>query len=380
MHRGDVDERVSNQAGRADQGTGHRRTGAADAPERGSYPSHTPFEQPWWLEAVAPGRWGHVLVERGGEVVARLPYVRKQKFGLTVLTQAPLTRFVGPWLRPSEGKYEKRLGVERELMGELIDRLPPHDVYRGNFAPAITNWLPFHWAGFDATVRYTYRIDDLRDPDRLWAELGGNVRSRVKRAAKGVEIRTDLESEAVLEEVLRINRRLFERQGLGVSFGDDLARRLDAACRARGAREVVTATDSQGRLQAALYLVRDATTTYLLYGGTDPEFRSTGVNSLVVWEAIRLASQTSQHFDFLGSMIEPVERVNRSFGARQVPYFFVTRARPRARAVFAARRGVRVARREVRRGAERLQRRLHGTQPPPADGAAKGGGAAKGSA
>ncbi|MGD9531183.1 GNAT family N-acetyltransferase [Pseudonocardia sp.] len=375
MRNGGVDERVAATGG-ADRGAGDEADRDADTDtERpvdrgGRCPSHTPFEQPWWLEAVAPGRWGATVVERQGEVVARLPYVRKQKLGLTVLTQAPLTRFVGPWLRPSEGKYEKRLGVERELMGELIDGLPPHDVYRGNFAPAVTNWLPFYWAGFESTVRYTYRIDDLSDPDRLWSELGGNVRSRVKRAAKGVEVRTDLESELVLEEVLRINHRLFERQGLGVSFGDDLARRLDAACRARGAREIVTASDAKGRVQSALYLVRDATTTYLLYGGTDPEFRSSGVNSLVVWEAIRLASQTSQHFDFLGSMIEPVERVNRSFGARQVPYFFVTRARPRARAVFAARRGVRRARREVRRGAARLVGRLPGGVPPRPSGCA----------
>jgi hypothetical protein len=77
---------------------------------------HTPFEQRWWMEAVAPGRWGEAVVEWQGEIVARLPYLRKQKLGLTVLTQPALTRFVGPWLRPSLGKYEKQLGTERELM------------------------------------------------------------------------------------------------------------------------------------------------------------------------------------------------------------------------------------------------------------------------
>lgn len=311
--------------------------------------AHTPFEERWWLEAVAPGQWGEATVERGGELVARLPYARKRAFGITVLTQPPLTRFVGPWLRPSSGKYEKQLGVERELMGELIEQLPPHDVYRGNFAPAVTNWLPFHWAGFDATVRYTYRLDDLSDPDRLWADVGGNVRSRVKKAAKEVEIRTDVP----LEDVLLINRRLFERQGLAAPFADGLARRLDEACRERGAREVVAGVDAEGRVRSALYLVRDATTTYLLYGGTDPDFRSSGVNSLVVWEAIRRASEHTRRFDFLGSMIESVERVNRSFGARQVPYFFVTRSRPRARALFAARDG---AARAVRRLSARAAR------------------------
>ena len=210
--------------------------------------THTPFEERWWLEAVAPGLWGEAVVERQGEVVARLPYVRRRRLGVTVLTQAPLTRFGGPWLRPSGGKYEKRLGVERELMGELIDALPPHDVYRGNFAPAVTNWLPFHWAGFEATVRYTYRLDDLSEPDRLWAELGGNVRSRVRKATDEVEIRTDVP----LDDVLRINRRIFERQGLPAPFDDALARRLDAACRERDAREIVAAVDGDGRVPRPL--------------------------------------------------------------------------------------------------------------------------------
>ena len=106
--------------------------------------AHSPFEQRWWLDAVAPGEWGEVVVERQGDVVARLPYLRKRKLGLTVLTQPPLTRFVGPWLRPSTGKYATQLGAECELMGELIEKLPPHDAYRGSFAPAVTNWLPFY--------------------------------------------------------------------------------------------------------------------------------------------------------------------------------------------------------------------------------------------
>ena len=308
--------------------------------------AHTPFEQPWWLNAVAPGSWGEAVVERQGEVVARLPYARKTKLGLTVLTQPPLTRFVGPWLRPSTGKYATQLGVESELMTELIEKLPPHDVYRGSFAPSVTNWLPFYWAGFDATLRYTYRLDDLSDPDRLWADVGGNVRSRVKRARKDVEIRTDV----CLSDILRINRQLFERQGLAPPFDDEMAHRLDEACVKRNARQIVAAVGPDGRVHAALYLVRDATTTYLLYGGTDAEFRSSGVNTLVVWEAIRRAAEESQHFDFLGSMIESVERVNRSFGAQQRPYLFVSRSRPYARAVLATRETALKAKRRLRRG------------------------------
>jgi hypothetical protein len=129
-----------------------------------------------------------------------------------------------------------------------------------------------------------------------------------------------------------------------------MAHRLDEACVKRNARQIVAAVGPDDRVHAALYLVRDATTTYLLYGGTDAEFRSSGVNTLVVWEAIRRAAEESQHFDFLGSMIESVERVNRSFGAQQRPYLFVSRSRPYARAVLATRETALKAKRRLRRG------------------------------
>ena len=54
------------------------------------------FQQPWWLEVVAPGQWGEVVVKRGEEVAARMPNVNKKKYRLTALTMPPLTQTKGP--------------------------------------------------------------------------------------------------------------------------------------------------------------------------------------------------------------------------------------------------------------------------------------------
>src|SRR6185436_4750407 len=43
------------------------------------------FQQPWWLDAVAPGRWGESTVERGGRIVARLPFVVRGRGRLRML-------------------------------------------------------------------------------------------------------------------------------------------------------------------------------------------------------------------------------------------------------------------------------------------------------
>jgi len=298
--------------------------------------THTPFGQPWWLDAVAPGSWGEVVVERKGEVAARLPYVVKERFGLRVLTQAPLTRFLGPWTRPADGKYGHRIGVEKQLMSELIEGLPPHDAFHANFAPAISNWLAFHWAGFDATLHYTYRLDDLADLDAVRAGFEPNVRNQIRKAQRELKVRTDLE----LDPLLQITAKTFGRQGLPVPFDDALAVRLDRACRQRGVGTIIGAVDAQERVHAACFVVHDHGTSYLLYGGGDPELRSSQAGTLIIWEAIRLAAEAGRQFDFLGSMSESFERRNRSFGARQAPYLYVSRERPHARLLLAARSAV----------------------------------------
>jgi hypothetical protein len=43
-----------------------------------------------------------------------------------------------------------------------------------------------------------------------------------------------------------------------------------------------------------------------------------------MWEAIKFASTVTESFDFEGSMIEPVERFFRAFGARQTSYHTVS--------------------------------------------------------
>ena len=83
------------------------------------------FEQPWWLEAVAPGRWRAAEVRPGDEVVARLPYVVRNRLGLTMIVQPPYTPSLGPWLRPSAGRNVARHGTEMRLLGQLTRAFRP---------------------------------------------------------------------------------------------------------------------------------------------------------------------------------------------------------------------------------------------------------------
>ena len=55
------------------------------------------FEQPWWLDAVAPGQWDEALVtDANGSVMARMPYVKTGNR----ITMPPLTQNLGIWMAP----------------------------------------------------------------------------------------------------------------------------------------------------------------------------------------------------------------------------------------------------------------------------------------
>ena len=291
------------------------------------------FEQPWWLDVVAPGRWSAAEVRRDDKVVARLPYAQRRRLGLTTIGQPPFTQTLGPWLAPRACKYAKQLETEKKLIGELIEMLPPFDFFRQSFSPMLTNWLPFYWAGFQATVRYTYRIEDLSDLDHVRSEFQEHVRRGIRKAESALEVDDDYP----LEDLLRLNELTYARQGVRSPDSPELVRRLDAACAQRGARRILGAVDARGRVHAALYVVWDERTLYALINARDPEFQSLGSNTLLYWEAIKLASEVSRVFDFEGSMIEPVEHYFRGFGGRQTPYFSISRAGLKAKPVLAAR-------------------------------------------
>jgi len=291
------------------------------------------FEQPWWLDAVAPGAWTAATVQRDGQVVARLPFVRSHRFGLDLITQPGLTQTLGPWLAPSAGRYANRLDSEKKLLTALIEELPRFDHFRMNFSPSLTNWLPFYWAGFQASVRYTYRIDDLSDLDRVRGGFQEHVRRGIRKAEASLAVDPDFP----LEKLIELDARTYARQGHRPPQSADFISRLDAACSARGARRILGAVDSRGAAHAALFVVWDEHALYAILNARDPAREAFGANTLLYWEAIRLAAEVSAAFDFEGSMIQPIEHFFRGFGGRQTPYLSVWKTSPKAQLALAAR-------------------------------------------
>jgi hypothetical protein len=282
------------------------------------------FSQAWWLDALAgESQWDVALVHKGNQIVATMPYVVRYRMGRLILGQPPLTQNLGPWLRETGGKQANRLSRQKDLMQKLIESLPHYSHFNMNWHHSQTNWLPFYWAGFTQSTRYTYRLPDLSDQKVIWDGLRENIRRDIRKAENrfGVRVRTDLS----IIDFMHLQAQTFARQGMEMPDSPTVIQRLDNACQKRVRRQIFIAEDAEGKHHAGVYIVWDSTSAYYLMGGGDPSLRNSGAMSLCMWEAIKFASTVTNSFDFEGSMIEPIERFFRAFGAEQTPYFSISK-------------------------------------------------------
>ncbi|MBK1726378.1 methicillin resistance protein [Halorhodospira neutriphila] len=281
------------------------------------------FSQAWWLDAVAGPAWDAVIAYEKGKIVGTLPFIARRRWGFTILTQPKLTQSLGPWVKPTNKSYPKALAHEKDVLGALAEGLPRYHYYAQNWHCDRQNWLPFYWRGFEQTTRYTYRLHGIGNEQALWEKLQQNIRGDIRKARERYQIA--VRTTCDVDELLELNRMTFERQGRSLPYSRDLVARIDDAAAVRAARDCLIAVDPEEKSHAGAYIVRHGNTAYYLMGGGDPELRSSGATSLVLWEAIRNQPEEVEVFDFEGSMIEPIERYFRAFGAQQVPYFRVSR-------------------------------------------------------
>ncbi|MDO7853007.1 GNAT family N-acetyltransferase [Hymenobacter convexus] len=277
------------------------------------------FAQPWYLDACAEGgAWDVALAEENGHVVAALPYFFKQKGPFRYATMPPFVKWLGPYLLP---EFRGVLKKEHLLLEELIKQLPALAAFKQNFYPSTTNWLPFYWEKYRQTTYYTYRLNGLHNLAQIEAGINRNIRRNLHKAREQVQVVHSLGPERFYE----LNKMSFDRQGLPMPYSWAQFQRHDAALAANSARQFFFAVDAQGQVHSASYLIWDKQAAYYHLAGDDPALRDSGAGILLIWEAIRYASEVLELacFDFEGSMLPAVERIRVQFGAVQTPYFFV---------------------------------------------------------
>lgn len=281
------------------------------------------FSKDWWLDSVCEkDNWDVVLVEKGGQIMASMPYCLKKKFGFTKIFMPQLTQTLGPFIKYPQGqKYYKKLSWEKEMMTSLITQLPKFAMFSQNFHYSVSNWLPFYWKGFEQTTRYTYIIKNILLDD-LEKKFETDIRRRRKKAKKAsIKI---IESNNI-KDFYNLNEKTFARKGQKIPYSFNFINNLYLTCKKNNACKIYFAQNIDKNFIAASFLVWDDKTVYYLMGGIDPEKKDLGGMDVVLYESIKFAVENKKVFDFEGSMIESIEKYFRSFGAIQKSYFSISK-------------------------------------------------------
>lgn len=227
-----------------------------------------------------------------------------------------LTKFLGPYLSPDFRQSRKA----HKTLQALIEQLPAFSFFSQNCYYDLQDWLPFYWNNYQQTTQYSYVLDDLSDLSKVYQNFSADYRNnKIKKAQGLVKIVMDLTPEAYY----RTEKMSFDRQGLTFPFSLDYFKTYDAVMAEQGVRRLFFAIDEQQQIHSVLYLLIDHDRAYYHMAGDNPALRASGAGILLVWEAIQYTKNELglNIFDFEGSMIKPIERVRRQFGAKQVPYF-----------------------------------------------------------
>ena len=112
-------------------------------------PQGTIFTTPDWLEAVAPGSWEYLTLQSKDSLKICMPIIHSNKMGFSFCNMPPFTQSLGILFPPQEGKYAEILTKNINCISELISKIPKYSYFRQRLHPSLTNWLPFHWEGYN---------------------------------------------------------------------------------------------------------------------------------------------------------------------------------------------------------------------------------------
>lgn len=283
------------------------------------------FSRDWWLDiACGASKWDVVLVENEQKILAAMPCYKPLP---DVISMPPYTQTMGPWFAPeaADMKYTTRLGRRQALCADLIPDLLRCTSFLQQFPYTFTDWLPFYWTGFRQTTRYTYVLHDIVDKECLWENMSSNIRRNITKAKEknGIIVKQGIP----IDDFLRVFKATFQRQHKPIPQDIHILIQLIEKCRARNQGDIWGGYDASGRIHAAVFVVWQKSSAYYIAGGGDPALRDSGAHSLAMWEAIRFVSRYTATFDFEGSMLPGVERFFREFGAKQMPFFTITRGK-----------------------------------------------------
>ena len=281
----------------------------------------TIFHEDWWLNAATNGAYEFVETKLGDQIVGRLPYFRKKKFGVMNWGALPaLTHFLGPAVDEGPGTINTRFIRRLEITRELIEKLPCSSFTRIKCHRGVPDVIPFQEMKWRTNVQFTWEVQPTTE-EELWNNLRNKPRGTVRRAEKDLNF-SQLDDP---KEFIRFYSANLAAKNLSSNIDLDAALRIIEAALSRGRGQMMKATGKMdGQLHAVLFYVWDNCSLYYLMSSRT-ENSHNGAMTALTWHAIRDASARGLVFDFDGLATPGSIIFYAGFGGSVQPRYVATR-------------------------------------------------------
>lgn len=279
------------------------------------------YSKAWWLDVVCqPNHWDVWLYEKGGDILAAMPYYIEMRGEYKYITKAPLTQNNGIIFRYPKGiSAVKKYAYEEKIIdavNEFIESLQL-DVYEQQYHYSFTNYLPFFWNHYNAIPRYTYIINTNISLENAWEKVSSKQRSIIRKGRRNGQYSESITKEQFFEE----HKKIFKKQGLDCPFTYDLWDRLYENVRKRNQGKIACYRNEENLITSLIFWVWDDRSVYQLLGGGIPQYQNLDTYDALIWDGVIMAQKMGKYYDFEGSMIKKISKSFREYGGEPKQYF-----------------------------------------------------------
>lgn len=280
------------------------------------------FSQYWWIDAIAGNRKWDVIIAHNnqGAIIATMPYVMGKKSLFTYVLQPTLLQcYQLHFFYPENTTTEQNQLLQLQATNNILEQIETLklSVFEQNFDSHFNCSDAFKSKGYKISQRVTYLIEDIGSPNNVFAAFSASKQRQIRNAEK--QLTTNINN-ITADEFYNLHCQFLAKRKRKSELNRQVFVNLCQQSIAHNQGEIISITDSDGNINACLFYVWDKTTAYFLVPIYNPTYSKSGASALMVWEAIKRASNKVQIFDFEGSMDEGIANFYQKFGSKAQQY------------------------------------------------------------
>jgi len=276
--------------------------------------------QCWWLDAVCD-QWDVAITFKGDQVTGVWPYAVEDKLSISFRRNPRLTPYLGPHIfYPADIKESNKDSYEHEVIEQLMSKLPDADIWGLSQYPGIKQAGLFRHYGLKIEVQQTFLLSLEDDEHTIYQNFKEQLRRNIRHSEKNISIKAD---PSCLPELFDFQRTTLFQKRVTQSYSLADMEKLMQPCIDHNSGALWVARQS-GAVQAMVWNVWDADTSYYFMGAKNPAEDDYRAMSGLLWHAIKEAKKRgNKYFDLEGSMDPGVERFFRNFGGKRELYLIL---------------------------------------------------------